>query len=407
MKANPILKILWFSPYLIWPTHGGNRVRQYQLLRHLAERGHRITLLIQSKTPMDEDTKRHLGAVAERVIVLGRRAHKHPLTLAAALLAPYPIISSVHGLSRPLRAKFAELLEEPWDVVQVEHSYGLQSFLPLLLGRRQPFVLTEHNVESTLVATANYHPRIPKPAMWLLRHYDGWRFRRWERRALRAPTRVIAVTQQDAAVMERIAGRSIDVVPNGADTTTYADVHPDAASRRIMFIANYGYPPNNQAVEWAVSEIMPRVWRQVPDARFAVCGSGMPAHWPQLWPDPRIEWRGFVADIKVQQRESAVFIAPLRAGGGSKLKVLEAMSAGLAVVSTAEGVSGLAARDGIDYLAGQTAQELADALSALLLDPERSRILGENGRDYVRGHHGWAMLAEQLEQIYSELPPKP
>ena len=398
------LKILWTSPYLPWPMHGGNRVRQYQLLRQLARRGHRVTLLIQSKIPMDEDTRTHLQFVAERVIVIPRRPRKHPLTLGAAIFAPYPVIVSVNGLSQPLRARMAELLNEHWDAVQVEHSYGLQSLLPILRRHRQPFVLTEHNVESTLVATADYHPCIPPMALPYLRRYDAWRFRNWERRALAAPTRVIAVTREDADAMERIAHRKVDVVANGADTAAFAGVVPDTNSRRIMFIANYGYPPNNEAVEWAVREILPAVWRKVPDARFSVCGSGMPAAWPQRWPDPRIEWRGFVADLAAQQRLCAAFLAPLRAGGGSKLKVLEAMSAGLAVVSTAEGVSGLATEDGRDYLAGQTAIELADALCSLLLDPNRARSIGESGRAYVRQHHDWHMLAGQLERIYLELP---
>ncbi len=398
------LKILWTSPYLPWPTHGGNRVRQYQLLRQLAQRGHRITLLIQSKTPMDEDTRAHLASLAERLIVLDRRPRKHLLTLGAALLAPYPVIAGVNGLSWRLRAKMSELLKEPWDAVQIEHSYGLQSFLPVLVRRRQPFVLTEHNVESALVQTADYHPWIPQALLPSLRRYDAWRFRRWERRALAAATRVVAVTREDAAIMERIAHRQVDVVANGADTVTFARVHPDTGCRRIMFIANYGYPPNNDAVEWAVTGIMPLVWQQIPDARFAVCGSGMPAAWPTRWPDPRIEWKGFIQDLLDQQRNSAAFLAPLRAGGGSKLKVLEAMSAGLAVVSTPEGMSGLAAHDGRDYLEGRTASELTQKLCELLLNPQKSRSIGEAGRKYVRDHHDWSMLAAQLEQIYRELP---
>lgn len=398
------LKILWISPYLPWPTHGGNRVRQYQLMRSLAARGHRITLLVQSKIPADADTKRHLEAVAERLIVLERRARKHPLTLAAALIAPYPIIASVNGLSRSLRNAVADLLDQPWDVLQVEHSYGLQSFLPLLSRRRQPFVLTEHNVESTLVSTADYHPRIPAALLPMLQRYDGWRFRRWERRALRAPTRVVAVTREDAAVMSRISGRAIDVVPNGADCSAFAAVQPNRASLRIMFIANFGYPPNNAAVDWTVTEIMPLIWRRIPGARLTVCGSGMPATWARRWPDPRLEWRGFVADLPAQQGECAAFVAPLRAGGGSKLKVLEAMSAGLAVVSTAEGVSGLSVRDGEDYLAGQTPDEIANALCSLLENPARSRTVGERGRDYVRRHHDWSAIAAHLEEIYRELP---
>jgi polysaccharide biosynthesis protein PslH len=398
------LRILWTMPYLPWPAWGGNRVRQLHLLRALAEQGHRITLLVQSKTPLDEMARAVLAPFLERLVVLDRRPRKHLLTLSAALLAPYPVIVSVNGLSRRLRRVMAELLEDEWDVVQVEHSYGLQPVLTVLRKARQPFVLCEHNVESSLTALTTYHSRIPSALLPWLRRYDGWRYRNWEKHALIAPARVIAVTENDARRLSEISGRAVDVIANGVDARGLAAIRPDLRSRRIMFIGNYDYAPNVAAVETALDAVLPLIWERVPTARFAVCGHAMPRAWSKRWIDPRIEWLGFVPDLSTEQSKSALLLAPLKGGGGSKLKVLESMAAGLVVVSTPEGVSGLGVKNGREYREGCTAQDLAACVVELFEDEQQLRCIGEAARAYVQQRHDWTQLAQQLLHIYTNLP---
>ena len=398
------LKILWTSPYLAWPTAGGNKVRQFHMLRGFAEQGHRITLLVQSKMPLYEAAETMLGQFAERLIVLERRSRKHPLTLAAALLAPYPVVVSVNGLSRTLRHAMAELLTERWDAVHVEHSYGLQSVLGVLQKTRQPFALSEHNVESSLAHTTNYHRRVPQALVGQLRRYDEWRYRDWEKRALTAPARVIAVTADDARRLAEISGRAVDVVPNGVDTGSLADVHPNLCSRRLMFIGNYDYAPNAAAVELTLEHILPLIWRRIPAVRFAVCGAGMPSAWRTRWSDPRIEWRGFVSDVPAEQSKSAVLLAPLTAGGGSKLNVLESMAAGLTVVCTPEAVSGLDVQDGREYREGRTPADLAQRVVELFENRQEMHHIGEAARAYVRQCHDWGPLVERMVEILRELP---
>lgn len=394
------LKILWTLPYLPWPTTSGGKVRQYHLLRSLSDRGHRITLLVQSKETLSDSTRQQLESVVERLIVLPRRPLKHPYSLAAAAFARYPLLTSVNGLAPALENQFAQLLEEPWDIVQIEHSYALQPYLRALRDRRQAFVLTEHNVESSLGAATYQH--LPK-WVWPFVVYDQWRYRRWEKTALAAPARLIAVTENDAAELGRIAGRAVDVVINGVDTRGFAAVGPDLTSHRILFVGNFEYPPNRDAVEWCLNDIMPKVWERMPEAKLAICGYAMPEKWAGQWPDPRVEWRGFVADLTVEQRRSAVFLAALREGGGSKLKVLEALAAGLPLVSTSQGVSGLSLQADIEYARGDDADGLAFALADSLRDPARAGAMGEAGRRYAADHHDWRVAADQLESVYRKM----
>lgn len=375
------MRILWILPYSPWPTTSGGKTRQYHLLRSLAARGHRITVLLHSKQPVSAEDRQALEPFLERLVVLPRRPLRSLSTLLAALFAPYPLLASVNGLSAELQRTATELLREPWDVVQVEHSYSFQPYERPLRDAGQPFVLTEHNVESSLGAAT--YDRLPGWALPFVR-YDQWRYRRWERRVMSQAAAVVAVTEKDARQLGAMLGRPVPVVVNGVDCEHFAAARPTPEAQRVLFLGNYEYAPNVDAVEWMLDEILPRVWAHCPEARMSVCGYALPAEWAQRWSDPRIEWQGFVPDLLQLQSSSSVFLAALRHGGGSKLKVLEALAAGLPLASTAQGVSGLELRDGEDYLGGESAEQLANAVVRLLQDPARARALGENGRAYAR-----------------------
>ncbi|WP_236183893.1 glycosyltransferase family 4 protein [Pseudomonas protegens] len=395
------MKILWTLPYLPWPATSGGKTRQYHLLRALAARGHRITLLVQSKTPLDDATRAALEPWLERLIVLPRRPLRSLKTLFSVLFAPYPMLADVNGLAAPLQQRFRELLEEPWDVIQIEHSYSFQPFEQPLKQLQRPFILTEHNVESALGAAS--YDRLPAWSKPFTR-YDQWRYRRWERRVFQQAARVIAVTEEDALTLARLSGKPAAVVVNGVDCGHYAAVQPDLGSQRLLFIGNYEYSPNLDAVQWALEEILPRLWAINPEVHFAICGYALPDSFRQRWTDPRIEWQGFVPDLRDLQRRSALFFAPLRQGGGSKLKVLEAMAAGLPVVTTAQGSSGLQVENGQHYLGSEDPGALAQILAQALADPERLQRIGAAGRDYVLAHHDWTAAAAQLEAVYHQLP---
>nr|WP_155585773.1 glycosyltransferase family 4 protein [Pseudomonas spelaei] len=396
------VRILWIVPYLPWPMTSGGKTRQYHLLRTLSERGHRITLLVQSKTEADAAVREALEPMLERLIVVPRRPLKHPMTLLGGLFAPWPLLTTVNGLSTPLSDQFAELLTQPWDVIQVEHSYSLQPLLKTLQEQARDFILTEHNLESSLGGAT--YDRFPAWAGPFVR-YDQWRCRQWERKVFAAARHVIAVTQADAQAMGQLTSTPVSVVVNGVDSRSFAEVTNDPHSLRLLFVGNYEYAPNLDAVQWLLDDIFPRVWLQRPDARLAIVGYGLPEEWRSRWPDERVEWLGFVPDLTVLQRRCAGFVAALRHGGGSKLKVLEAMAAGLPLVSTAQGASGLAIRADHHYLRGESTEALADAIVRLLDQPVLARQLADAAREYARNFHDWAVAGNELEQIYCTLPP--
>lgn len=394
------MRILWTLPYLPWPTTSGGKTREYHLLRNLAARGHRITLLVQSKTELDDATRAALEPWLERLIVVPRRPLRSVRTLLAVAFARPPMLASANGFSPQLQQAFQTLLQEPWDVIQIQHSYAFQPFEAPLKQSGKPFILVEHNIESGLGA-ASYldFPAWAKPFV----RFDQWRYRQWEKRVFPLTRELIAVTEADAKGLSRMTSRATHLVVNGVDCDYYAKVCPDRYSRRLLFIGNYEYGPNVDAVQWALDHIMPKVWNIDPLVRLTIGGYALPPDWPQRWADPRIDWLGYVPDLRTVQREAAIFFAPLREGGGSKLKVLEAMAAGLTVVTTAQGCSGLTAIEGTHYLRGDDANALALSLAEAIEQPNRLADIGEAGRAYVRQYHDWSVSAAQLEGIYSRV----
>ncbi|KGM42158.1 glycosyl transferase [Aquabacterium sp. NJ1] len=395
------MRILLTMPYLPWPITSGGKARQYHLLRAMAQRGHDITLLVQAKTEADADVKAALAPWVKELIVLPRRALKDPRTLWRAAFSPLPLLTTVNGHAPALTRQFEQLLQrQHWDIVQIEHSYGYQPFEAVLSRHRQPFVLVEHNVESELgAATYGKWPAWAKP----FARYDQWRGRRWERHVLGQASLVVAVTESDARKLGAWTRRPPHVVTNGADIQGFASVKPDLASKRVLFVGNYEYAPNVDAIEWAMEAIWPRLWALQPDARFVVCGHALPPAWRQRWADPRIEWRGYVDHLPSVQSQSAVFLAALRFGGGSKLKVLEALAAGLPVVSTTEGLSGLGVKAGEQAMVADNAEAIAQAVSHLLDHPEQAVQMGLRARAHVTARFDWQACATQLEAAYAAL----
>lgn len=398
------MRVLWTLPYLPWPLTSGSKSRQFHLLRGMAQRGHRITLLSQSKVPLGEAAREALAPLLERLIVLPRRALHSPLNMLAAVSAGYPMRACINGLAPHLRHEFEKLLQEHWDVIQIEHSYGFQPFERALQASGLPFIVSEHQVEWSKGAACQ--DRLP---LWLrpFNSFDGWRYRRWETRVLKQASEVVAVSPWDAEQISRLTGRLTEVVVNGVDCAHYQDIDFAPHSQRLLFVGNFEHCANRQAIEWALEEIMPQVWQSNPAVRLAIVGHALPEQWRLHWNDPRIEWVGYLPDLRELQRLSAVFFAPLRQGGGCKVKLLEAMAAGLPVVTTREGVSGLQVKYGEHYLGGDDAGDLALTLTRLLNQPHRMRQLSEAGRAFVRERHDWSVAAMQLEGVHQRLMSRP
>ena len=216
-----------------------------------------------------------------------------------------------------------------------------------------------------------------------------------ERRTIGGFDHVVVVSEQERARLPAGA-RSVLVCPNGREPSA---VLPDAPDATVAFVATMGWAPNVDAAVWLAREIWPLVRERVPGARLLLVGKD-PAPAVRALADDSVEVTGTVADVGPYLARSRVVVAPLRAGGGTRLKIMEALDVGRPVVATSLGCEGMEDLVGRGVVVADTAAALADAIADLLLDPDRAAALGRAGHDAVKADHTWdAALAPLVEAV--------
>jgi polysaccharide biosynthesis protein PslH len=293
--------------------------------------------------------------------------------------------------------------ERRFDLVHVEdNAMGIYR-----LPRGIPSLFTEHEVRTPrAVEWTDWMRSGDGPYRGLLDEIDWHRWPRYHREVWSRYDLVQALTERDARVMLGIApsleGR-VRINPFAVDIPARVDTALEEEGV-VVFTANFLHPPNGDAARWLIGEIMPRLRTLYPGVRLRLVGS-----------DPRgslsgmaaadVEVMGWVPSVRAELARAAVVVAPLRIGGGQRMKVLEAMATGKAVVTTARGADGLLPRDGepLPLAFGETADEIATQTAALLRDAARRRALGERARELVIAQHGVEAYGARTEAAYAEL----
>lgn len=407
--AIPRRRILFLTPQMPYPPEQGAAIRNYNLIVQVAAQ-HDVALLSFAQE-IDQDA----GPLAEicrplvRVPMPPERSARE--RLRALLTTDKPDMAL--RLYAPAYAQaLRELLtREPFDIVQVE-GLELACYLPLVrqwLGERAPrLILDEYNAEYLLQwrafeADLRSLRRLPTTLYSLVQ----WRrLERFERTVCRQADRVLAVSEADAEALRRLVkGLDPVVVPNGVDTTRYHPGLPDSLPLEhpaLLFTGKMDFRPNTDACLWFHRHVWPLV-RARTQARLYIVGKNPPARLKPLWDDPSVTVSGYVPDILPYFGGADVYIAPLRIGGGTRLKVLEAMAAGLPLVSTTLGVEGIALSPGRHALLADTPVAFAEAILSLLADPERRQALGAAARQFVLEHYDWRLIAPRLAPVYASL----
>jgi glycosyltransferase involved in cell wall biosynthesis len=286
-----------------------------------------------------------------------------------------------------------------FDVITTEHSQMAGYVLPGTARR----VLDEHNIEYDILwrTAAAERPSIRKLYNWA----NYLKLRREERAAWQRFDGVTLTSERDEMLLrEHDPQTRTAVIPNGVDTEFFQPTATPVESGSILFFGAINYYPNTEGLLFFLDEVFPRVKRQHPGARLWIVG--------QL-PPPSISSRaaedviitGLVEDIRPYIARASVVIAPLRIGGGTRLKIVEAMAMGKAVVSTNLGAEGLEVNDGDDVLLADTAEDFANQVSRALGDTALTRKLGEAARHKAESQYSWRGAVDRLERFYQELPP--
>jgi sugar transferase (PEP-CTERM/EpsH1 system associated) len=370
----------------------GDELRAYQHIRHLSGR-HAITLLACDRDVPEPGHLRAMRALCEDVVITPRPLAGMLLRALLALPGPLPLQAAM-SVPPGLRRMLAGLLAgRQFDLVHVQ----LARLGPLvdLIGDT-PCVLDFVDALSLNMARRAGYDRGP---MGWLAAIDAARLARYERDLCGRVDAAAISTAMDAAALGGPAG--LHVVANGVDIGQFARAPVVPGSREIVFVGNLGYFPNVDGAGWFIREVLPRIRRAVPDARLRLVGARPARRLARLAAtQDGVELVGAVAAVAPEIARAAVAIAPLRAGSGQQIKILEAMAVGRPVVATPVCAQGMRAVPGEHLMVADDAAAFAEAVSALLQAPALAERLSRNARQLVERDYTWEQSARALERVW-------
>jgi polysaccharide biosynthesis protein PslH len=390
------VRILWLTPETPEPTGSGGAIRAFQQIRGLAERGVHVVVVAptyegQARRASDAfggGVRLSLAPRPESQLAEGVRAVlADPAAVASAIIDPW-LAWQARVFWRHIERNVAQALADGRpDGVIIEHDFALRWAAEL--PPEIPVGLVFQNTYWSFYARRST----------LLATVEARRFRRYVSRRLGRLSRAWTVSELEREDVLRLApSLTVDVVPNGVDVSRLASIEGPGEPDRVLFTGTLDYQPNAEAVVWFATEVLPHLRVRRPSVRVTIVGRNPPRQVQQLAADLGLELTGWVADLVPYQRAAAVAIAPLRSGGGTKLKVLEALAAGRPLVATSVAAEGIDVEDGVHLLVRDEPGAFADAVAGLLVDSERARALAAAGRERVAARYDWGVLADAMHE---------
>lgn len=384
------MRLLIVSPWFPYPPDNGSRLRAWHLIQRLAAH-HEVRLVVGCQ---DDAIGRTLPLDLPATIVpwhwhtpgaTGKAGAVRALlstTPRSILETPNPVF--VAAIER-------ELTQSPDAVLAME--LGSDAYLPTHFPC--PVVLDQVELSGLEHAWKSAPTPRERLARWLT-YQKGIGY--WRRRLARYSL-LTAVSQSEAEAVERLSGKAAQVVPNGVATREYTCRSTTAGvPGRMIYNGALSYAPNKEAVLWFVEAILPKIVEQVPDAHLVVTGRAESAP-DTLKTHPRVLLTGFLPDLRPALAEAQVCVVPLRAGGGTRLKILEAWAAGLPTVATRIGAAGLeGGHDGDHLFLADVPTVFAEKTVALLRCATKRQVLASNARALVEARYDWDVIVEGLSE---------
>jgi sugar transferase (PEP-CTERM/EpsH1 system associated) len=404
-----LIKILYFAQQQLWPINNGARLRNYQLARQLAAHSS-VTFVEMLHAGEERQTPPNDSGLASVVTLDKGRAYT-AFKLLRGMTGPTPV-TVLNCWSRRLASQLADVLRgRQFDTVQIEGVH-LMEYLPIIQqGPGRPAIVVDwHNIESEL--------------MWRYAKTNG----NWLKRAAAARTaalielaedrllatramHTVASERERQKLLARHPSANIQVIPNGVDTSYWSAKEIAEAGRQIsqrdpkptvLFVGSMDYHSNIDAVRWFSRVAWPEIARNHPDLEFTIVGRD-PAPAVRALASERIHVTGTVDDVRPFYASAVVAVVPLRSGSGTRLKILEAMAAGVPVVSTPMGAEGLEVEHDVHLLLADTGPEFAAAVRHLTSSAETRSRLSQSARALVCRTYDWSAIGEQLYGIHADL----
>ncbi len=394
------MKVLWISPKLPYPPESGDKLRQFNLICKLSSKVE-ISLVAFTLTGQEEEWAGHMRQYCQNVKTFFFHELSQIQRIGSILTSCNPYYVTRYQNSEVSDYIQRELGSFRPDVIQIEHTYLAEYLRRIPSHLRCPSILTKHNIDADL-ALQNYRlaDNIVKKAFWWLE---------WKKMAVYEPdadnlfSSVVVMSEIDRA---EILGRekppaSVEVVENGVDTVNLKPLFP-VYDPVILFVGALDYLPNQDAVFYICSEILPLMKKSFHNIKVLIVGRkpsseirALASDFVEIWSD--------VPSVEPFYRRASIAIVPLRAGSGSRLKILEAMSLGRPVVSTPKGAEGLELEPGKDFLLADDPPSFAESITNLLADKGLYEKISQRARKTVEQKYDWSEASKKMTHIYCQL----
>lgn len=394
------MKILMLTPYLPYPPSEGGQLRSYKLIKLLSQH-HQITLVCFSRQHNTSDQIDHMRKFCKKVIVIERGKTWTIKNILRTGFSFYPFLISIYnspGIKDILRK---EISQGDYDLIHAEMSYTL----PYLPKTNIPIILVEQTIMSRIFG----HQAKTDKRLWFrpFMLIDLIKMRFWEQYFWRRVDRVVTVSAEDADVIRKIIpGLQVDIVPNGVGEDVSNLPRKIHFSPKILYMGNYKWIQNWEAADILASKVFPLIKKEIPQAKLIIAGQS-PTKDVRSLRNESVEIReladnDFIGVVN-SYLNAGLFVAPMYAPGGTRLKILAAMAAMVPVVTTPVGAEGYGAVDRESILIGNEPEDIAQKAIELMKNATLYTKIAENARKLVDTKFSWDPISKKLESIYEEI----
>lgn len=406
------MKILIIAHKVPYPPRGGATLRNFNLMKECSE-ANEIHLMTFTQEPYLRDPaelrksidglKQYCKHVEVFRIPSDDNKLKWYLLLFLNLFSLMPYSVWRFRSPKMIRAIKDHLKKHSFDLIEIG-TIALVQYARL--APDLPKLLIHHNVESELL-----YRRSKGAGNWLTRIYlalQAYKLRRLEKMALKSFDHHTAVSERDKDVLKKSCpGADITVIDNGVDTDYFVPSDQPVNPNTLVYAGSMLWYPNAEAMIYFAKEIWPRLKKSVPSITMNLVGSNPPKELVELGQkDSNFKLYGFVDDVRPYVLNSAVYIVPITVGGGTRLKILDAMAMGKAIVSTSIGCEGIKTVDGENIMIADSPEQFCQKILSVLNDENLRKCLGAKARQTAEEHYSWKKIAPRLNDIYNRLGEK-
>lgn len=401
------MKILMASSYLPYPLTSGGHVRLYSILKILS-RNHQIILVCEKRAYQNKEDIEEVGKFCKKIVTVDRKKQWSINNILKAGFSKYPFLITGHTHFQMKKNIERMLREEKFDLIHIETFYVMQN----LPRTSIPIVLTEHNIE--WLVYKKFRDKAPfyiKPLFGI----DIFKLKKIEEESWKKANAVVAVSNQDKMNIQS-KNNNVFIVPNGVDVTKFKVKSQSirqaqdkkskvgGGEKTILFIGDFRWVENRDAARMILKEIWPRMNSELrtqnSELKLWIVGKNIPDSIKKLGTDGVVFDENAPSDTSEIYEKADLLLAPIRIGGGTSFKILEAMASGVPVITTRLGAIGIGAENRKEVIIADDNQEFADSVIEVLDNKNLYEKITKNARSLIEEKYNWENITIELEKVY-------